>query len=72
MPEGVKLYSTRKTFVRKALDLKADTINLERYIGHKNPKLALSVYSKGRSDDGLVAVADVVAKGWKLGDALPQ
>jgi integrase len=72
MPEGVKLYSTRKTFVGKSLDLGADAINLERYIGHKNPRLALSVYSKGRSDQGLIAVADLVAQGWNLGGALSQ
>jgi integrase len=72
MPEGVKLYSTRKTFVGKSLDLRADVINLERYIGHKNQRLALSTYTKGRSDEGLIVVAELIAQGWNLGDALPQ
>lgn len=65
LPSDATLYSTRKTFITKALDLKLDLVNVERYIGHKNPRLALSVYSKGRSDDGLIEVAEAIASGWK-------
>lgn len=60
----VSLYSTRKTFISKALDLGLDLVNVERYIGHKNQRLALSVYSKGRSDSGLVDVAEGIGSGW--------
>lgn len=66
LPEGVSLYSTRKTFISKCLDLGLDVVNVERYVGHKNPRLALNVYSKGRSDAGLIAVAEGIASGWHL------
>lgn len=66
MANGVKLYSSRKTFISKALDFGADLINLERYIGHKNERLVLSVYSKGRSDEGLIEIAQIVASKWRL------
>lgn len=66
LPEGTSLYSTRKTFTSKCLDLNLDLINIERYIGHKNQRLALSTYSKGRSDEGLVKIALGVAEGWKI------
>jgi integrase len=56
--EGATLYSARKTFITKCLDLGLDVVNVERYVGHKNPRLALSTYSKGRSDTGLIAVAE--------------
>jgi integrase len=66
LPEGTSLYSARKTFMGKVQDLKLDLINCERYFGHKIPRLALSVYSKGRSIDGLIEVAQGVADGWTL------
>ena len=66
LPNGTSLYSTRKTFTSKCLDLNLDLINIERYIGHKNQRLALSTYSKGRSDEGLIKVAQGVADGWKI------
>lgn len=66
LPAEVGLYSARKTFMGKCLDLELDVVNVERYFGHKNQRLALSTYSKGRSDAGLVAVAEGVSKGWKL------
>ena len=64
--DGVSLYSTRKTFIGIALDLALDIVNVERYVGHKNQRLALSVYSKGRSDDGLIKIAEGIASGWKV------
>lgn len=66
LPTDATLYSARKTFATKALDLNLDVVNVERYIGHKNQRLALSVYSKGRSDDGLIEVAEGIAAGWKI------
>jgi integrase len=66
LPNGTSLYSARKTFTSKCLDLNLDLINIERYIGHKNQRLALSTYSKGRSNEGLVKVAQGVADGWKI------
>jgi integrase len=66
LDDGVSLYSTRKTFIGIALDLSLDIVNVERYVGHKNQRLALSVYSKGRSDDGLIKIAEGIASGWKV------
>jgi integrase len=56
------LYSARKSFMSTCLDLQLDHVNIERYVGHKSGgkenKLLLTVYMQGRSNLGLVEIAN--------------
>ena len=56
------LYSARKSFMSTCLDLHLDHVNIERYVGHKSGgkenKLLTTVYMQGRSNLGLVEIAN--------------
>lgn len=56
------LYSARKSFMSTCLDLNLDHVNIERYVGHKSGgkenKLLTTVYMQGRSNLGLIEIAN--------------